>query len=70
VPFGPGAGAAAVLAREPIAWRLTLASRSRHTGGVQSLLCDGSVRFISDNIDKATWRRLGSSEDGLTVSDF
>jgi len=51
-------------------WRMAIASRSRHTGGVQSLLADGSVRFVSENVDKFTWRRLGSSEDGEVVGEF
>ncbi len=52
------------------AWRMTVASRSRHTGGVQSVLCDGSVRFVSENVDKLTWRALGSSEDAQVVGEF
>ena len=50
--------------------RMTLAARSRHTGGVQSALCDGSVRFFSENIDRLTWRRLGSSQDGQVIGEF
>lgn len=33
----------------------TATSRSRHTGGVQSVLGDGSVRFTRDSIGLATW---------------
>lgn len=42
----------------------TAASRSRHPGGVNGLLCDGSVHFIGDSIDSDTWRQLGFREDG------
>ncbi|HPM83797.1 MAG TPA: DUF1559 domain-containing protein, partial [Candidatus Anammoximicrobium sp.] len=40
------------------------AARSRHPGGVNLLLCDGSVRFVSDSIDLQTWRALGSRNGG------
>jgi prepilin-type N-terminal cleavage/methylation domain-containing protein len=50
--------------------RANNAARSLHTGGVHSLLCDGSVRFISENIDIATWRNLGDRSDGNTVGAF
>lgn len=40
------------------------AARSRHSGGVNVALCDGSVRFISDTIDRQAWWRLGSMNDG------
>jgi prepilin-type N-terminal cleavage/methylation domain-containing protein len=36
----------------------TCAARSLHTDGVNVLLADGSTRFVSDNIDLATWRAL------------
>lgn len=38
------------------------ASRSRHQGGVQTCLCDGSVRFISDTVDINVWRAMSTSE--------
>jgi prepilin-type N-terminal cleavage/methylation domain-containing protein len=50
--------------------RVNVASRSMHTGGVQSLLCDGSVRFISENLDLQTWQNLGDKSDGNTVGEF
>jgi len=45
-------------------------ARSKHTGGVQALLGDGSVRFLSENIDWDTYQRLGGRNDGLTVGEF
>lgn len=45
-------------------------SRSYHTGIVNSLLMDGSVRSISENIDLQTWRNLGARNDGNVVGGF
>jgi prepilin-type N-terminal cleavage/methylation domain-containing protein len=45
-------------------------SRSYHTGGVNSLLMDGSVRFVSQTIDRIVWRALGSRDGGEVVGDF
>ncbi len=38
------------------------ASRSRHPGGVQVVLCDGATRFVSDAIDLNVWRAVSTSE--------
>src|SRR5262245_21946156 len=46
----------------------TLAARSRHPTGVTAGMCDGSVRFFSNNIALDTWRGLGTSEAGDTAS--
>jgi len=46
------------------------ASRSRHPAGVQSALCDASVRFVPDSVDITTWRNLSSSSDGNVIGDF
>jgi len=45
-------------------------SRSWHIGVVQSLLTDGSVRSISENIDLGTWRNLGARNDGNVIGEF
>ena len=42
----------------------TVASRSRHPGGVQAILCDGSVRFFSNTIDPDVWQTMGWIKDG------
>jgi len=42
----------------------TVASRSRHVGGVNVNMCDGSVHFISNSIGLDTWRALGSIGSG------
>ena len=45
-------------------------ARSKHTGGVHAVLCDGAVRFISENIDWTTYQALGGRNDGTEVGDF
>lgn len=45
-------------------------SRSYHAGVVNSLMMDGSVHTISENIDANVWRNLGSRNDGNPISDF
>ena len=42
-------------------------ARSKHTGGLNVTLCDGSVRFISNNITLATWRAMSTSMGGETL---
>ncbi len=44
--------------------QFTMAARSRHTGGVQVALCDGSVQFISQSIDIQTYRSLSTQAGG------
>ena len=44
--------------------------RSLHTGGVQTVFADGSVHFISNNIDQVTYCRLTSRSDGQIVGDY
>lgn len=46
------------------------AARSRHTGGVHVLLADGSVKFVSDNVDNTTWQRAGARSDGNPLGEF
>lgn len=45
----------------------TAGARSRHAGGVNALLCDGSVQFVSESIDVTTWRAMGSIAGGEVV---
>lgn len=42
---------------------VSMASRSRHPGGVQVLLCDGSVRFVSDTVALALWQAASSQNN-------
>jgi len=46
------------------------AARSRHPGGVNLLLCDGSVRFVNNSIDLDTWRALASRSGGEAPAKY
>jgi prepilin-type N-terminal cleavage/methylation domain-containing protein/prepilin-type processing-associated H-X9-DG protein len=43
------------------------ASRSRHPGGVNALLCDGSVDFYSNDIALNAWKALGTMNGEETI---
>ncbi len=45
-------------------------SRSMHSGGVNVLLGDGTVRFVQSGIDLLTYQRLGNRGDGNAIGDF
>jgi prepilin-type N-terminal cleavage/methylation domain-containing protein len=47
-----------------------VAARSKHAGGVQVGLCDGSVRFVSETINNVTWRALLTIAGNETLGDF
>jgi prepilin-type N-terminal cleavage/methylation domain-containing protein/prepilin-type processing-associated H-X9-DG protein len=47
-----------------------ITSRSYHPNGVNVLLMDGSVRFVSSNIPLATWRALGTRSGGEVVGSW
>jgi prepilin-type processing-associated H-X9-DG protein len=43
-----------------------IAPRSYHPGGVNLSLCDGSVRFVSDNVTATSWQAVLSAAGGET----
>ncbi len=44
--------------------------RSRHPGGVNVLMGDGTVKFVRNGIDLNTWRWLGWMADGNVLGDY
>jgi len=48
----------------------TFGFSSWHTGGCQVLLGDGTVRFLSENIDTNTYINLFRRSDGRTLGEF
>ena len=63
-------GAAVTPCNAQNSWPTSRGFKSDHVGGAQFVLCDGSVRFISENIDYATYQRIGCRRDGQVVGDF
>jgi prepilin-type N-terminal cleavage/methylation domain-containing protein/prepilin-type processing-associated H-X9-DG protein len=49
----------------------SMSANSSHTNGVNLLLCDGSVRFVSNGISLHSWRALGTRNGNEVLSsDF
>jgi len=46
------------------------AARSRHPGGANLLLSDGSVRFVSETVDLGTWHGVGSRNGREVLGEF
>jgi prepilin-type processing-associated H-X9-DG protein len=46
----------------------SLPATSMHPGGVNALMCDGSVRFVKDSINRQTWWALGTRARGEIIS--
>jgi prepilin-type N-terminal cleavage/methylation domain-containing protein/prepilin-type processing-associated H-X9-DG protein len=49
-------------------WDISLGFKSKHPGGANFCFGDGSVRFITDAIDVATYNYLGCRDDGHPVT--
>jgi prepilin-type N-terminal cleavage/methylation domain-containing protein/prepilin-type processing-associated H-X9-DG protein len=45
-------------------------ARSKHPGGVNVTLCDGSVRFVSNTVNATTWHDLGTSQGDEVIGDY
>ena len=43
---------------------------SNHTGGAQFLLADGSVRFVSENVDFNTYQALATRGEGEVIGEY
>ena len=48
--------------------RLVMSASSLHSGGVNVAMCDGSVRFVKESINRDVWRNIGSMNGGEIVS--
>jgi prepilin-type N-terminal cleavage/methylation domain-containing protein/prepilin-type processing-associated H-X9-DG protein len=51
-------------------WDVSWGFKSRHTGGVNFVFCDGSVHFISQTIDTRTYQLIGCRNDGQVPGNY
>jgi prepilin-type N-terminal cleavage/methylation domain-containing protein/prepilin-type processing-associated H-X9-DG protein len=56
-PCGPASGS-----------NFRAAARSRHSGGVNVVMCDSSVQFVVDDVDLATWRAASTTRGSEVYS--
>lgn len=51
-------------------WNISWGFRSRHPGGAQFLLGDGSVVLLNQNINIVTYNALGGKADGVPIGNY
>jgi prepilin-type N-terminal cleavage/methylation domain-containing protein/prepilin-type processing-associated H-X9-DG protein len=66
----PSIGAPCISANGSGKAETELATRSRHPGGVNAAMCDGSTRFISETIAWDVWQALGTARGGEAPGSF
>ena len=64
---GPAGQRAAVQAAK-LGKRVAVIEKSRHVGGVNVLLADGSVQYVSESIDLKPWQSL-ATRSGSEIND-
>jgi prepilin-type N-terminal cleavage/methylation domain-containing protein/prepilin-type processing-associated H-X9-DG protein len=64
-PFPPGTLNTPKRWSDLTVWFAT--ARSKHTGGVNMAMGDGSVRFVTNAINLATWQAIGTASGGETI---
>lgn len=62
----PGAEDNGISSEQPV----NFSARSQHPGGVNVSLCDGSTRFISNDIEVGLWRSLSTISGGEVLEGF
>ncbi len=68
--YQPCVSIAANLWWTPSAAQAYAGARSKHPGGVNLALVDGSVRFVSSTIDLLLWRQVATRSGRETTTDF
>jgi prepilin-type processing-associated H-X9-DG protein len=63
-----GTNCAAAINPQNNDWNQSWGFKSRHSGGVNLLFGDGSVRFVRDSIDMKTYQLLGCRNDNQPVA--
>lgn len=58
---------ASTLGYTAIGWK---AARSQHVGGVHLLMCDGSVKFVNENVDIVVWRSAATRAGSEVLGEF
>jgi len=65
-----GGDVAYMINRSAYTWGDDWSNGSPHAGGMNASMCDGSVRWISENIDMTTYARLRTKAEGASAEDF
>lgn len=65
-----GGSATYVINGSAATWGSAWVASSSHEGGIHILLGDGGIRFLSENIDRSTYRNLVTPKDGNILGEF
>ena len=65
-----GGDVAYMINRSAYTWGDDWSNGSPHAGGINASMCDGAVRWISENISMTTYARLRSKAEGVNAGDF